>query len=166
MKVVKGDITKLKVDAIVNAANSSLVQGGGVCGAIFAAAGPRLVQACYDLGSCEPGQAVLTRGFDLPAKFVIHAVGPVYFLNPDGAAGLLKKVYENSLRVAVENGIRSIAFPCISTGIYGFPKLEAAKIAVSTVRGFEGRETMFDEIIFCCFEDEDFGVYGGMVGRV
>ena len=163
--VLKGDITKLKVDAIVNAANTGLSEGGGVCGAIFNAAGPKLVQACSELRHCDTGDAVLTEGFDLPARYIIHAVGPIYHTNPDGAEELLKKAYVRSLLVGVENGIRRIAFPCISTGIYGFPKVEAAEIAVSAVREFVGLDPKFDEIIFCCFENEDFEIYGKILER-
>ncbi len=135
LKVVNEDITKLEVDAIVNAANTSLLMGGGVCGAIFKAAGiDKLSQACEKLAPINTAEAVLTPGFNLNAKYIIHTAGPVYDPNDkNNSRGLLKKSYENSLKLAVENDIKSIAFPLISAGIYGYPKLEAYNIAKSTI---------------------------------
>jgi len=134
----RGDITKLAVDAIVNAANEQLLPGGGVCGAIHRAAGPKLAEACRALGPCPTGSAVITPGFDLPARFVIHAVGPVWHGGGKGEAELLAGAYRSSLALCAERGLASIAFPAISTGIYGYPLDEAARVAVQAVRGWDG----------------------------
>lgn len=162
IKSVKGDITRLTVDAIVNAANSSLMGGGGVDGAIHRAGGPVILEECRKIvarqGGCKTGEAVITRAGNLPAKFVIHTVGPVWNGGGKGEEQLLANAYCNSLTLAAENNIRSVAFPNISTGIYGFPKDKAAHIAISTIRSFESIE-QFEEIIFACFDEENFALY-------
>mgnify|MGYP001602202120 CR=1 FL=1 len=152
IKVVQGDITALKVDAIVNAANSTLLGGGGVDGAIHRAAGPELKAYCAKLGGCPTGQAKITPGFKLPAKYVIHTVGPVWHGGKSNESALLTNCYRNSLELAFKNGVKTVAFPSISTGAYGYLKEEAAKIAVSVMREYEKK---FDEIIACCFSSAD-----------
>lgn len=154
LEIHRGDITKLDVDAIVNAANSSLLGGGGVDGAIHRAAGKELVHECRLLGGCKTGQAKITGGYELPAKHIIHTVGPVWRGGDNGEPDLLAHCYRNSLRVARENAVRSLAFPAISTGIYGFPIERAAPIAVRTVREEAARhDGAFDRILFVCFDD-------------
>lgn len=159
IEIVVGDITKLAVDAIVNAANSAMSGGGGVDGAIHRAAGPELLAACRLVGRCPTGEARITDGFLLPAKKVIHAVGPVW----DGGAyrerELLASAYRNSLRIAIEAGLKTIAFPSISTGIYGFPIRIAAPIAVREVMAALVLAPQLERVTFCCFEDEDADVY-------
>ncbi len=155
----QGDITKLVVDAIVNAANSSLLGGGGVDGAIHRAAGPDLLAECRSLGGCKTGDAKITRAYNLPAKFVIHTVGPIWRGGDHGETELLASCYRRSLELAAEPNLSSIAFPAISTGIYGFPIEPAAKIAVTTVRQFVTQETSISEVIFCCFSESDYRVY-------
>ena len=159
IKVYQGDITKLSVDAIVNAANKSLLGGGGVDGAIHRAAGPELLAECRTLHGCNTGEAKITKGYNLPAKYVIHTVGPIYG-GRKGDAENLANCYKNSLSLAKENGIHSIAFPAISTGVYRYPIEAATKIAVSTVKEWleENREYPVD-VIFCCFGSEALEAY-------
>lgn len=156
LEVIQGDITCLQVDAIVNAANNSLLGGGGVDGAIHRAAGPALLAACRKLGGCETGNAKITPGFQLAARFVIHTVGPVWQGGSSGEAALLESCYRRSLELALGNGIGSIAFPAISTGVYGYPRREAAAIAVRVLREYEGQ---FERIIACTHSDEDTAIY-------
>jgi O-acetyl-ADP-ribose deacetylase (regulator of RNase III) len=152
--IVEGDITRLDVDAIVNAANTMLAPGGGVCGAIHRASGPELAEACAKLGGCATGEAKITPGFQLPARYVIHAVGPVWGGGERGEDRLLADCYRNSLRLAGEQGLASIAFPAISTGIYGFPPERAAHIAVRTVRDALPGFPSIDRVVFCCFGED------------
>lgn len=159
MKVLQGDITRLAVDAIVNAANTSLLGGGGVDGAIHRAAGRQLLAECRGLGGCPTGEARITAGYHLPAKHVIHAVGPMYDGGGYGEAQLLRSCYESSLRLAAEKGLETVAFPCISTGIFGYPKDEACDIAVATVVEWLATHELPREVTFCCFGAEDVGRY-------
>ncbi len=152
--VAEGDITALEVDAIVNAANTSLLGGGGVDGAIHRAAGPELIEECRRLGGCETGDAKITRGYALPAKWVIHAVGPVWTGGTLGEDGLLASCYRRAIDLAVENDIRSIAYPAISTGVYRFPIDRAAGIAVGTVAEALGQAPTIERVIFACFGEE------------
>jgi O-acetyl-ADP-ribose deacetylase (regulator of RNase III) len=152
-KVIVADITTLKVDAIVNAANSSLLGGGGVDGAIHRAAGPELVAECRTLGGCAPGEAKITGGYRLPAAHVIHTVGPVWRGGAENEAATLAACYRNSMGIARANRLRDIAFPAISTGIYGYPPDRAARVAVEAVRGVLAEDPHFSEVIFCCFDE-------------
>lgn len=157
VSAIKADITTLDVDAIVNAANSSLLGGGGVDGSIHRAAGPDLVRECRLLGGCEPGQAKSTQGHRLPARHIIHTVGPMWSGGTSGEPEILADCYRNALMVADRLGARSIAFPGISTGVYGYPRRDAARIAVRTVSGYAS--ATLQEVIFCCFSDDDLQIY-------
>jgi O-acetyl-ADP-ribose deacetylase (regulator of RNase III) len=152
--IVRGDITKLQVGAIVNAANSTLLGGGGVDGAIHRAAGPELLAECRTLGGCEPGEAKITRGYHLPARFVIHTVGPIWDDGKHQEAETLANCYRNSLRLAVEKGIKTIAFPAISCGAYGYPIQAAARIATNTTREFLANTDKIDKVIFVLWGEE------------
>ena len=161
LSVVRGDITRLAADAIVNAANCSLLGGGGVDGAIHRAAGPELLAACRPFGGCPTGEARITPGFRLPATWVIHTPGPVWHGGNAGEDALLENCYRHSLELAAQNGCRSVAFPCISTGVYRFPAERAAAIAVRTVRAWQ--EPLPERVIFCCFSEEDRAIYGRLL---
>lgn len=166
LDVQQGDITTLKVDAIVNAANSSLMGGGGVDGAIHRAGGPAILEACKEIvrrqGECPTGEAVITTGGKLPAKYVIHTVGPVWRGGAQGEAEKLANCYRKSLRLAEQNGCTSIAFPNISTGVYGYPKRDAAKIAVQTVKDFSS--STIRRVIFVCFDDDNYKLVNRQLG--
>lgn len=159
MKIFQGDITTLEVDAIVNAANNSLLGGGGVDGAIHRAAGPGMLAECVTLGGCNTGETKITGGYDLPSKHVIHTVGPVWDGGRANEDALLADCYRNSLKLGEENGLRMVAFPAISTGVFGFPKERATRIAVREVRAFLDQDVGVDQVIFVCFSERDFGIY-------
>jgi O-acetyl-ADP-ribose deacetylase len=159
IRVVTGDITRLAVDTIVNAANESLLGGGGVDGAIHRAAGPELLAECRTLAGCPTGHAKITRGFRLPAQHVIHCVGPVWRGGNEDEPALLRSCYVSALRIASERDLRSIAFPCISTGIYGFPPDRACVIAVETVSEWLSENALPEEVVFCCFLESDAKLY-------
>jgi len=159
VEIVRGDITKLAVDAIVNAANTTLLGGGGVDGAIHRAAGTELLAECRTLGGCRPGEAKITRGYRLPARFVIHTVGPVWRGGERHESEILANCYRNSLQLAVENGLKTIAFPAISCGAYGYPIPDAAQIAVKTTRDSLATEDKIDKVIFALWGDDIYDAY-------
>ena len=159
VEIVEGDITKQKVDAIVNAANTSLLGGGGVDGAIHRAAGPELLEECKKLGGCPTGGAKITKGYRLPAKYVIHAVGPVYRDGKHGEPELLASCYQNCFKLAVENGIKTIAFPAISTGAYGYPLEDATRIAMKETKQFLESNQSVEKVVFVCFGKTAFEIY-------
>jgi len=159
IELVQADITQLEVDAIVNAANNSLLGGSGVDGAIHRAAGPLLLAECSTIGGCPTGEARITKGYDLKAKHVIHTVGPVWQGGQNNESILLANCYRNSLKLAVENRYSSVAFPNISTGIYGFPKGEAAEIAIREVQSFLDSKNFIKQVIFCCYDNQNYSIY-------
>jgi O-acetyl-ADP-ribose deacetylase (regulator of RNase III) len=159
IEVIQGDITRQQVDAIVNAANTSLLGGGGVDGAIHRAAGPELLEECRALNGCATGDAKITKGYKLPARFVIHTVGPVWHGGSYREEELLASAYRRSLEVAVENGVKTIAFPAISTGIYSFPLERATQIAVLEVRAFLADHAQIEKVIFVCFDSKTYDMY-------
>lgn len=163
INLFKGDITKMKVDAIVNAANTGLRGGGGVDGAIHKAGGPTIMKECRKIGGCPTGEAVITTGGQLPAQHVIHTVGPVWLDGNHDEEKLLANAYQNSLRLAVEHDLKSMAFPNISTGVYGFPKKLAAAIAVDTTKNFLSDSTVDIEVTFVCFDDENYLIYKNLL---
>jgi len=159
LRLEQGDITKQKVDAIVNAANTRLAGGGGVDGAIHRAGGPKIMEECRKIGGCPTGQAVITTGGNLPAKYVIHAVGPIYRGGKSGEAELLRSCYINSLKIADEKGLKTISFPSISTGAYGYPIKEASRIALSSVIEYLKGKTAIERVTFVLFSERDFNTY-------
>ncbi len=161
--LIKADITKQKVDAIVNAANSKLTGGGGVDGAIHRVAGDELYSACQKLGGCNTGDSKITDGYNLKAKYIIHTVGPIWRGGKVNESKLLSSCYKTSLKLAIQNGINSIAFPNISTGVYGFPKRLASEIAIKTVSEFLTNNESISEVLFVCFDDENYNLYSELI---
>lgn len=159
--ILQGDITQIKADAIVNAANRTLLGGGGVDGAIHRAAGPELLEECKTLGGCETGQAKITKAYNLPAKFIIHTVGPIYGAENGQEAELLASCYTNSLKLAEQNGVKTIAFPCISTGAFRYPQDEAAKIAITSVKKYfdDNHQSSIESVTFVTFNELDYNIY-------
>jgi O-acetyl-ADP-ribose deacetylase len=166
IELAQGDITRQKVDAIVNAANTTLLGGGGVDGAIHRAAGPRLLEECRTLGGCPTGEAKITKGYNLPVRWVIHTVGPVWHGGKHGEDELLASCYRKSLELAVEKGISSIAFPAISTGAYGFPLDRATRIAVREVSSFLGKNPSIEKVVFVCFDKHTYDLYSKLLQEV
>lgn len=166
IRAIQADITTLQVDAIVNAANSTLLGGGGVDGAIHCAAGPQLLDECRKLGGCAVGDAKITGAYHLPARYVIHTVGPVWHGGHKGEPELLACCYRRCLEVAASHGVRSMAFPAISTGVYGYPKEPAARIALQTVKATLEHVANIDEVIFCCFSQGDLALYKQILGEI
>jgi O-acetyl-ADP-ribose deacetylase (regulator of RNase III) len=166
IEILKGDITKLKIDAIVNAANSSLLGGGGVDGAIHREAGPKLLEECKTLNGCKTGDAKITNGYNLPAKYVIHTVGPIWNGGDHNEDKLLTSCYFSSLKLAVENKIQTIAFPAISTGVYGFLSERAARIAVKTVLDFLNSDKSIKKVIFVCFDLNTYQTYEHILNSI
>lgn len=164
IELIQGDITKLQVDAIVNAANNSLLGGGGVDGAIHRAGGPEILEECKKIGGCETGEAVITIAGKLPVKHVIHTVGPVWNGGNHNEDELLRSCYKNALRVAEENGLNTVAFPNISTGVYHFPKKRAADIAIQAVRAFLENDNTVKKVIFVCFDRQNNDLYAEILG--
>jgi O-acetyl-ADP-ribose deacetylase (regulator of RNase III) len=163
IKLFQGDITKLRVDAIVNAANHTLLGGGGVDGAIHRAAGNELLTECKTLMGCETGEAKITKGYNLPSKFVIHTVGPIWKGGSKKEAEKLESCYQKSLELAIKNNIKTIAFPNISTGVYGYPKEDAATIAIKTIRSFLNNHAEIEELIFCVFDETNYKIYQNLL---
>ena len=166
VEIIEGDITRLEVDAIVNAANKSLLGGGGVDGAIHRAAGPKLLQETRTLGGAQTGEAKITAAYNLPARHVIHTVGPVWHGGKNNEDGLLADCYRNSLRVAVESGCKTVAFPAISTGVYSFPLERATDIALAEIKAFLEKDGAIDKVTCCCFGKRDFDTYIDTARRV